>query len=114
MNASLLEFLDRLTPVQCYVVARRLDSRGRRISASEIARATGLSLQQVSWIGHQKTWRNIPVGQAEAFMRGCGITLTNRCRHLAYIKRTGTQDWPLAHLSHLRTETRRRILKSLE
>jgi len=113
IGPSLTEYLDRLTPVQCYLIARHLNSRGRRIPTWEIAVLSGLSKQKVVWISRQKSWRSISVGDAEAFMRGCGVTLSNRFRHLLYLKRTSNSGWPLAHLANLPSKTRQSLLKSL-
>lgn len=32
-------------------------------------------------------WDKVPVWQADAFMRGCGVTLDNLWRHRAYLRR---------------------------
>lgn len=110
---TLLAYLDRLTPIQCYLIARRLDSRGRRISLREIAGSTGMSIQQVTWIAYRKTWKGIAPERIDSFMAACGITMRNRARHLIYIRRTATKGWPLAHLSTLPMAARKSLLNAL-
>ena len=111
--ASPLELLDRITPIQCRAIARRMDSRGSPIPLGEIAARSGLPLRRVSWISRQRTWATIPVGEAAIFMQACGVTLRNQRLHIRYIRRTAKAEWPMAHLAKLNWKERQTIHKSL-
>jgi hypothetical protein len=110
---SLLQYLNRITPIQARAIARDLTSRGRPLTVGEISKRSGLRIGRVSWISRQTTWEKIPVGEAEAFMRGCGITLRNQRHHLQYIRRTAQSSWPMAHLVKLSARDRKIIMKGL-
>lgn len=110
---SPLVLLDRLTPVQCRAIARRMDRRGQPLRVSDIAKASGLTIGQVSWISRQKSWDGITVGDASRFMLACGVTLRNHHRHLAYIRTTAKASWPMAHLHKLPWKSRKTILTCL-
>lgn len=110
---SPLTLLDRITPIQCRLIARRMDSRGKPITLLEIAASANMSIQKAAWISGQTTWALITVGEASRFMSACGVNLRNIRRHMEYIRCTSRCGWPLAHLAGLKKSTRNSLLKLL-
>lgn len=110
---SPLDLLNRITPVQCVAIARRLDRRGVPITIAEIASRSGMSIQRATWIGRQSSWGSVSVGQASAFMAACGVTLRNHALQLRYIRNTSKRDWPMAHLARLSWKQRKSLLTKL-
>jgi hypothetical protein len=111
--ASVLELLDRITPAQCRAIARSMASKGTPLTMVQIAATAGMTIGRAQWIARQQSWELIPVGDAQRFMLGCGITLRNQRRHLFYIRRTAKAGWPMAHLFKHRGRTLASIRRTL-
>jgi hypothetical protein len=91
-RVSFEQRLDRFPPV----LIRLLTVFGRRPNQyapddHEIARASGLSIEDVKRISYSRSWDPIPVGQMYLFMRGCGIDLEKRrtFRRLEWMRHHG-------------------------
>jgi hypothetical protein len=104
-----LQKLDRLPPNVCRLLARVPHKPKAPLSTHDVAVRSGLSVQTVRRIARLRTWRDVTVGQMEAFKIGCGISLatgapcTGEALQLAYLKRTfQSSSTPLFHVQKLR------------
>lgn len=106
--------LDRLPPNVCVLIARVPGQKRRPMTMREIARRANMTWQRVARIAKQRTWAGITVKEADAFRLGCGITIENEWRHVAYLRRTFDAERvkrPLAHLDELPERYKARRLK---
>lgn len=114
-SGSYLERMDRIPPFFCRVIARTPRGQGQRaMTIREIAQQSGLSWERVSAIARKQSFATVPLGEAEAFRRGCGITLGNEWRHIEYLKRTldgAKVKKPFRHIRSLPRDYRKRIEK---
>jgi len=91
------------------VMARKHGEKEVPKSAKEIAEDSGLSVQQVAYIGNLRSWSNVTVGDAEKFIRGCGMEDVSKARIWEYIGRNLSQNkTPFPHIKKLPTRQRRR------
>ena len=88
-HTTYLECIDQIPPAYCRLIAREKKRGGwhKILTITEIAAAAGLSWQKTAAIARRKSFSNVPVGDADAFRRGCGITLQNEKRHMEFIRR---------------------------
>jgi len=116
--SSLIELLDQIPPPLARLIARDKGSRAMPLTDTVIAGAAGIPMKKVVWISRQTSWRSITVGEAEAFLRGCGITMANWRSQLRYIRRTRMAATPTPHLGRLRSSSvrslERAVWKALE
>lgn len=111
-----LEELDMFPPILCRILARH-SGQGKYsvpMTIKEISDRSGLGLGRTKWISRLESWATVPVGDAEKFMEGCGVTRDTRLTHRLFLKRQYRTPVPLAFLSQLRSRERRRINKLLE
>lgn len=108
-----LQQIDRLPPRVCRLLARRKGGGGTNrlpLTARDIAQASGLSVERVARISRLKSFASVPIAEADAFRRGCGITRENERRHVYYLRRT--RLWskkPLAHLDNMTPKQKRQL-----
>jgi hypothetical protein len=60
-----------IPPILARLLARK--PHGRPLTDDEIAKAAGLSIDQVFLIGHMTDWSQVSVADARSFLRGCGV-----------------------------------------
>ena len=109
--ATFLDLINQIPPPVARALARRrlVGKRLVPITAAEIATSSGLTLGRVTWISIQPTWSSVPIGEADRFLAGCGITLQRWAAERRYIRKTQMSESPLAHLSKVRSSSRRSI-----
>jgi len=90
--------LNKLPPYLCRVIARDMSSRGNPLTTAQIADVSGLSKQKVNHISELTSWETVTIGDAESFLKGCGITKLNFRRHVAYVGRTIRSKRPFSHI----------------
>lgn len=112
-GSSLTAWLDRIAPPLARVLARDRKSRGQPLSLATIAKAGGLPFNRARRIAAQKSWADVTVADAEAFLNGCGITLDRWSQECQYLRRTGKSQIPLVHLEKLRAQEKTNVLKNL-
>lgn len=97
------------------IMARRHGGKEVPKTASEIAEDSGLSVQQVAYIGNLRSWESVTVGDAEKFIRGCGMLNVPKARIWEYIQRNLAQNkTPFPHIKKLPTRQRRRAEQFIE
>jgi hypothetical protein len=77
-NKTMTKFatrLDQFPPALCRVLARV--PRSRPLTGAEVAQRSGLPLVTVEAISQMTDWSVVPLDQAMAFLRGCGLELDN-------------------------------------
>jgi hypothetical protein len=80
-----------------------------------IAKISGLSKQTVLRISRLRTWRDVTLGQIEAFKLGCGITPgKGEPLQIAYLKRSFDKSQTATPLFHLRRLLKKHKDKRLE
>lgn len=89
---TIAQRLDRFPPLVCRLLARRhAHKRGIvPLSTVEIAVRSKLTPSIVSSLAPLTSWDSVPIPQALAFAKGCGIDLDDRDslrHHTAYMKR---------------------------
>lgn len=90
---------DRFPPILCRLLARH--RAGAPLTVADIARVSGLSVQEVTLIARQTNWEYISLPYMARYLTGCGIDFCNpvqmhRIReYLRYNARTRT---PWSHL----------------
>lgn len=111
--ATYLEMWERLSPIDCRLIARRPWRTPLR--TNDIALKSGLTMQRVRWISASESWSDITIGDANKFRLGCGITPANESKHIEYLKRTQLNvNGALAHLNKLTAREKRRLLKLMD
>lgn len=92
-------------PYMVRLLARKRSSKERKvpISGSEIASGSGISLRRVDEISRMKSWDNLRVGEASAFIVACGMSVRSLFRDREYIKKSvaGRTDTMFAHIDSL-------------
>ena len=84
MTKTYLHLMDRIPPPAAALIARE----GRMpITIKQIALRANLSVQRATWISSQESWVDVPVGDACAFMAGCGIYPSTMADSIRYIRR---------------------------
>lgn len=82
------------------MIARKRDRSP--MTSREIAFISGITVERIARISRLPSFATVPIGEAELFRLGCGVTRENERRHCYYLKRT--RMWakkPLAHLDRL-------------
>lgn len=98
----MIDYVNTITPRMARILARDRKSHApRALTGREIAAASGLPKRKVDWISLQDTWGKVLVHEMCAFLKGCGITPSNRGKEIAYLKKTLSQSGQ--HLKHLDT-----------
>ena len=104
-HMTVLEWLDRMPPRVCRLVAR--DGRAMRgLTNRQVAERSGLTVLRVMHLSVLHTWKDVPIGEIDAFRRGCGITPANERRVRAYVV---AQAKNLRLFPHLRDGLGRRL-----
>ena len=103
MKDTISEMLSAFPPSVIRLLARVGKGKAsRRMTHEDIAKASGLSYEKVRDLSAMHSWAKVSIADADAFMRGCGVTLRNLWRHRYFLRRsldprkTGT---PLAFTS---------------
>lgn len=104
--------MDLLPPNVCRLLARMPHKPKQPLTTDQIAQRSGFSKQKVRAISRQRTWKDITVGDQEAFKSACGIT--RECLQLAYLKRTFNPQKTSTPLYHIRRLMKARADKRLE
>ena len=80
----MIKHLDKLPPYLCRVLARK----GRKsLTNQDIADVSKLTVKRVGKISKLKSWGSVPVAQAAAFSKACGINLINQAQARKYLGR---------------------------
>jgi hypothetical protein len=106
---TLLQKLDRLPPCLCRLMAK--GSNGKLASNAEIKRRTGFGKSKLRRVSSATTFKNVTVGEVDAFLAACGLRWSTQRRLLWLLQRTWRNhgavrpDWVLAmrHLSTTKT-----------
>src|SRR5687768_6120018 len=95
--------LDEFPPCLIRLLAREPGQRRRPLSYRQIAVRSGLPIQKIYALSKLPSWRNVPTGLVEPFMKGCGIDPSCLWRQRDYVRRTysGKIRSPMAHLEGL-------------
>jgi hypothetical protein len=97
-----LEKMDRLPPNVCRLIAREPHKSKVPRTTETIAKFSGFSKQKVLHISRLRTWKDVTVGDMEAFKLGCGLTPGRECIQVAYIKRSQDKNQTQQSFYHLR------------
>lgn len=82
---TILQFADRLTPVEVRLCAR---VNNVAITTKQISERSGLHPRTVAKISRMTTWATVPIDMADRFIRACGVSLANGKRHREFLKET--------------------------
>lgn len=89
MKDTISEMLGAFPPQIIRLLAREGKGRGaKRLTHHDIAKRSGLSYEKVRDLSLLKSWDRVSIGDADAFMRGCGVTLRNLWRHRYFLRRS--------------------------
>ena len=89
MKDTISQMLSAFPPQIIRLLAR--EGKGRAESEGlkqAIAKRSGLSYEKVRDLSLLKSWDKVSIGDADAFMRGCGVTLRNLWRHRYFLRRS--------------------------
>lgn len=104
---NLWQKLSRFSPMTVRLLARKPSNAGRPLAISdrELCALSGLSMGQVKHISWSESWDSITVAEMRAFMRACGVDVSDRrsVRLLGHYMRRGyafsylrrSPDWHL-------------------
>jgi len=110
-----LEKLDRLPPNVCRLIAREPHKSKVPRTTETIAKFSGFSKQKVLHISRLRTWKDVTIGDMEAFKVGCGITPgKGEPLQIAYLKRSFDKSQTATPLFHLRRLLKKHRDKRLE
>lgn len=88
-SKTLASILGSFTPCVVRMLARKGKGAGSvQLTHIEVAHASGLALAKVRRISRLTSWDSVTVGDADKFMRGCGINIATLWRHRAFLRRT--------------------------
>ena len=86
---TITELLESFPPCVIRLLAREGKGRGaKRLTHEDIAKRSGLSYEKVRDISPMKSWDKVAIADADAFMKGCGVTLRNLWRHRYFLRRS--------------------------
>lgn len=89
MKDSIQDILKAFPPQVVRLLARTgKGSSTRRLTHKEVALRSGLSYRRVRDLSGFESWGSVTIADADAFMRGCGVTLRNLWRHRSYLRRS--------------------------
>ncbi len=89
MKETISELIGAFPPCVIRLLARQGKGRGaKRLTHEDIAKLSGLSYEKVRDIAALKSWNKVSIADADAFMRGCGVTLRNLWRHRYFLRRS--------------------------
>ena len=89
MKETISELIGAFPPCVIRLLARQGKGRGaKRLTHEDIAKLSGLSYEKVRDIAALKSWDKVSIADADAFMRGCGVTLRNLWRHRYFLRRS--------------------------
>lgn len=89
MKETISEMLSAFPPCVIRLLAREGKGRGaKRLTHEDIAKRSGISYEKVRDIAALKSWDKVAIADADAFMRGCGVTLRNLWRHRYFLRRS--------------------------
>lgn len=105
----ILTKLDQLAPFLTYALCRRSDQP--RPHLEELVRQSGLSERTFIRISRELSWKDIRVGQMDAFCQACGVDVLNPGEQLAFIRQTMhcQNSW-----SHLMPFQKLRLMQQFE
>jgi hypothetical protein len=89
---TIQERLDRFPPVACRILARAPKPSGgvRALTDAEIAAGSGrLSVKDVARLSRLTAWDTVPIADAFAFLKGCGVQIDDRDwmrKNVAYLQ----------------------------
>lgn len=58
------------------------------MTTAEVAKASGLGHRRVRTLSSLSSWDGVTISDADAFMRGCGVTIDTLWRQSAYLRRS--------------------------
>ena len=71
------------------LLARRgAGNLSRRLTHHDIAEISGLSYAKVRSLSGMNDWSTVTIGDADAFMHACGVTLKNLWRQRFFLRRS--------------------------
>ncbi len=89
MKETISELIGAFPPCVIRLLARQGKGRGaKRLTHEDIAKRSGISYEKVRDIAALKSWDKVSIADADAFMRGCGVTLRNLWRHRYFLRRS--------------------------
>lgn len=89
MKETISELLAAFPPCVIRLLARQGKGRGaKRLTHDDIAKRSGISYEKVRDIAALKSWDRVAIADADAFMKGCGVTLSNLWRHRYFLRRS--------------------------
>lgn len=89
MSRYLSDILSDFPPKIVRLLARTGRGSGsRRLTHEEVAKRSGLAYQRVRVLSAMSGWSGVPIDVADAFLRGCGVSLDNLWRHRAFLRRS--------------------------
>lgn len=94
--------LDRLPPCIARLMAK--DANGKLMSNEEIKRRTGWGRSKVRKICAATSFKNITVGEADAFLTACGLSWSAQ-RQLLWLMRRAWLNGGLQTMNHLKMKT---------
>lgn len=89
MKDTIQSTLESFPPTVIRLLARTGTGNGsRRLTHHEIAERGGLTYEKVRELSAMDSWAKVHIGDADAFLRGCGVTLRNLWKHRAFLRRS--------------------------
>lgn len=83
------ETLAAFPPNLVRMLARTGRGRGaRNLTHDEVAKRSGLNRSMVREISAMASWEKVAIGDADRFLRGCGVSLSNLWRQRAFLRRS--------------------------
>ena len=89
MKDTISQLLEAFPPQIIRLLAREGKGRGaKRLTHQDVAKRSGLSYEKVRDLSLLKSWDRVSIGDADSFMRGCGVTLRNLWRQRYFLRRS--------------------------
>lgn len=86
---TLHDILHAFPPNIVRLLARKGRGRGVvRLTHEEVSKESGLCYEKVRDLSSRRSWDDVTIAEADAFMRGCGVSIGTLWRQRAFLKRS--------------------------
>jgi len=95
---TLLQKLDRLPPYVVRILARK---NGILISDADILKMTGWRRRQLRRVSWATSWKDVTVGEVDAFLKACGMSWSQQRRQRYRLRQlVSTNLYSMRHLRY--------------